>query len=83
LIEELHSFNKFEDLGKPNIPLWLNDSDNVNKQLNISGFSYSDINQNIKLIRSNQIKVRLINDIETKYQYIYKGMYLNTDKSNR
>lgn len=83
LKEETHSFNMFEDLSKPNIPLWLNDSDNVDKQLNISAFSYLDNNQSIKHIRSNQVKIRLINDIETKYQYIYKGMYLNTNKSDR
>ena len=81
--EELHSFNQFEDLAKPNIPIWLNNTNNVDKELNISGFSYRDLNIDIKKIRSNQTKIRLINDIETKYQYIYKGMFLTTNKSNR
>lgn len=81
--EELHSFNQFEDLAKPETPIWLNNSNNVDKELNISAFSYKDTNIGIKKIRSNQTKIRLINDIETKYQYIYKGLFTKTSKSNR
>jgi len=81
--EELHSFNQFEDLAKPETPIWLNNCNNVDKELNISAFSYKDSNVGIKKIRSNQTKIRLINDIETKYQYIYKGIITKTSKSNR
>lgn len=81
--EETHSFNQFEDLSKKNVPHWLNYCNNVDKKLNISAFAYMDTNIGTRYIRSNQIKVRFINDIETKYQYIYKGFFTKTNKSNR
>jgi hypothetical protein len=81
--ENYHSFNQFKDrVYHKNIPVWVYSCNNIIKELNQVAFSYNS-RLNYNPIRSLQNKVRLIQDTEFKYKYIFKGTYINDNESRR
>jgi hypothetical protein len=84
--ENVHNFNQFKNLIKEDyqrLPQWLLDVNNVNKQLNIQAFNYGNIKINNDYIRSNELKVRLINDKYSNFKFIFKGLINNDGTSIR
>jgi len=84
--EQLHSFNQFRNIVKKDfvkIPHWLNDANNVNKQLNIQSLDYMNTKINNDYMRNQALKVRLINDKYSNYKLIFKGILTNGTTSRR
>lgn len=72
--ENIWSFNQFWDVTKNqqnNIPLFNYDCNNVNKQLNAKAIDYDKTDFDRARIRQRICKVRLIQDIESRYKYIF------------
>ena len=83
--EQSHSFNQFKNRIKADythLPHWVNDSNNVDKKLNLQAFTFADKLSN-DYIRDSNIKTRLIQDIESRYKIIFKGTILDLDPSIR
>jgi hypothetical protein len=82
--ENYHSFNQFKDLVfNKQIPIWLNLCSNIDKELNHVAFNYVNTKMAIRHIQGLQAKIRLIQDIEHKYQFIFKGVIVNENPSTR
>ena len=82
--EDTHTFNQFKDILQTNqVPMWKLDCANVLKELNNSVLDYNSRKMTNNPIRSNQNTVRLIQDVEHKYQFIFKGLFLNDGQSRR
>lgn len=82
--ENFHSFNQFRDIVTNNsIPLWNSECGNVNKNLNLLALNSNLRTQAIAYIRSLQNKIRLIQDKEYAYQYIFKGTIINDTGTSR
>ena len=83
--EQGHSINQFKNRVKPDytyLPQWINDSNNVDKKLNFQSLIFSNSLSN-DYIRDSNIKIRLIQDIETRYKIIFKGATLDLENSFR
>jgi hypothetical protein len=84
--EHLHSFNQFRNIVKKDyvkVPQWLNEANNVNKQLNVQSLDYMNNKINNDYIRNGSLKVRLINDKYSNYKLIFKGILTNGTTSRR
>lgn len=82
--ENYHSFNQFKDIvANKGIPLWENDCANVDKKINNLALDFGTPRPSVDYIRSMQNKVRLIQDKEYAYQFIFKGTILNDGISRR
>jgi hypothetical protein len=67
-------FNDFFDATKNqlnNVPLFNYDCNNVNKQLNTKALHYDKPDFDRALLRQRMCKVRLINDVESNYKFIF------------
>jgi hypothetical protein len=86
LKEHMHSINQFRNIVKPDylrLPHWLNDTNNVNKQLNVQALGYLNNKINNDYIRNGSLKIRLINDKYSNYKLIFKGILTNGTTSRR
>jgi hypothetical protein len=82
--EDLHSFNQFKDIiHNTNVPVWKLDCTNVFRNLNNSVLDYNSRRLSSNPLRSTQNKVRLIQDRDYQYQFIFKGLFLNDGESRR
>jgi hypothetical protein len=83
--EGQHSFNQFRNRLKRTdtyLPQWLNESNNVNKFLNLSAFSFVGVVSN-DYIRDSVIKVRLTYNQDTRHKVIFKGTNIDSELSWR
>jgi hypothetical protein len=83
--EGQHSFNQFRNKLKRTdtyLPQWLNESNNVNKFLNLSAFSFVGVVSN-DYIRDSVIKVRLTYNQDTRHKVIFKGTNIDSELSWR
>lgn len=72
--ENKWSFNDFFDVSKNqlnNIPLFNYDCNNVNKKLNNLALDYDKPDHERQGIRGRNCRIRLINDKESNYKYIF------------
>lgn len=77
-------FNDFFDATTSkynNMPLWLYDKNNVNKQLNKAALNYYKKDSNQPIIRGRLCNVRLINDKWSNYKFIYLLTQFNQTQS--
>lgn len=82
--ENIHSFNLFKDIVKSvKVPIWLYKPNNAIKNLNTVNHNYLDDRLNLASIRSLKNKVRLTQDKEYAFKFIFKGTLINDIKSNR
>lgn len=76
--EGLHSFNQFRDIAKfKNIPLWKRICDSYFEEINADALDNTSKNVSLNTIIGNQVRLRLIQDKEDKYQFIFKGSHIN------
>lgn len=79
-------FNQFYDIVQSrsnNIPIWSNQCSNSMKSLNNLAFDYQMPDLNKRRIRGEYIKVRLINDVESNYKFIFKFLVNHQVKTFR
>jgi hypothetical protein len=72
--ENMWRFNDFFDVGRNqlnNVPLFNYDCNNVNKQLNPKALNYDVADFDRALLRQRMCKIRLINDVESQYKFIF------------
>lgn len=73
--EGFHKFNQFRNIVRhPDIPIWKRVNNGYFEELNpdaLNGLGPTDT------LVGDQVKVRLIQDKEDKYQFIFKGTYIN------
>lgn len=80
------NFNQFYDNVNSqisNVPIWLNDCANVNRRLNPKAFDFYSGEDNNALIKGQQTQIRLINDKESNYKFIFKFNITNQNQSIR
>jgi hypothetical protein len=79
-------FNQFYDISQSrnnNIPLWLNNCANSDKILNKLALDYQMADLEKRRIRGEYCRVRLTNDIHTRYKMIFKWMVNKSVKNFR
>lgn len=79
-------FNQFYDVvtsRRSNIPIWLNNCDNVDKHLNPITLNYQMPDLTKRRIRGEWAKVKLINDSDSNHKLIFKWLVNNEVKSFR
>jgi hypothetical protein len=70
-------FNQFYDLVQSrssNIPIWLNNCSNTDKQINPQAIDYQMPDLDKRRMRGEWTKVRLTNDKESRYKMIFKWL---------
>jgi hypothetical protein len=73
--EYLFSFNQFADITfQNNLPRFINSCNNANKVLNLKAINYQNMRLDNNYIRSDKSYVKLINDVHSKYKFIFKGL---------
>ena len=76
--EGIHTFNQFTNIIKyTNIPLFRRVCNSYFEELNIDAITRKRNLMETSPIFGDQIKLRLIQDKESKYQYIFKGSFVN------
>lgn len=84
--ENLWNFNQFWDVVRSqtnNMPIFNYDCNNVNKQLNPKALNYQKNDFDRALLRQRMCRVRLIQDIESNYKYIFNYSIQNQQQSFR
>jgi hypothetical protein len=84
--ENMWRFNDFADYAVSqlnNIPLFNYDCNNVNKQLNPKALNYDKLDFDRAPIRQRMCRVRLINDLESNYKYIFAVAQITQRQSFR
>lgn len=82
--EDYHSFNQFKNVVfHDNVPLWLKKCDNYFEDLNLDALRIDSTAVKTSYIIGDQIKVRLIQDKDTKHQFIFKGVLINDIERRR
>lgn len=66
-----------------NMPIWTNNCANTEKQLNQKALDYQTPDLNKRRIRGEYSRVRLTNDKESNYKFIFKWLVNNTVKTYR
>ena len=76
--EGIHTFNQFKNIIKyTNIPLFKRVCNTFFEELNTDAIDRKRNLVEYSPIFGDQIKLRLIQDKESKYQYIFKGSFIN------
>lgn len=84
--ENIWRFNDFWDVGSSqlnNLPLLNLHCNNVDKTLNNIALNYDKPDFDRQLLRQRMCKIRLINDIESNYHYIFAFAQINQKQSFR
>ena len=82
--ESEFNFNQFEDLAiDNNLPRFINFCNGTNKLINLKAINYSKLFVDNNYIRGNKTHIRLINDENNKYRFVYKGLITNNEISTR
>lgn len=84
--ENTWQFNDFYDVAasqRNNVPLFNYDCNNVNKQLNYKALDYAKPDVVRESLRHRVCKVRLINDKESRYKFIFNYAQINQKQSFR
>lgn len=84
--EDAWRINDFFDVSinqLNNIPLFTYDCNNVNKQLNLKAVNYDKVDIAKQPIRNRVAKIRLVNDIESNYNFIFNFAQVNQNQSYR
>lgn len=84
--ENIWRFNDFWDVGTSqtnNVPLFLNDCNNVNKQLNSQAINYNKPDLDRQLLRQRMCRIRLINDKWSNDKFIFSFAQINQNQSFR
>jgi hypothetical protein len=84
--EDIWRFNDFFDIAKNdknNLPLFIADCNNVDKQVNTKAIDYNRIDIDRSPIRGRSNRIRLTNDAETNKHFIFTFMQVNSTQSIR
>lgn len=84
--ENIWRFNDFWDAGRNqlnNIPLFIYDCNNVDKQINPKAVDNDKDDFDRALIRQRMCRIRLINDAESNYHFIFGYGQINQKQSFR